>query len=383
VQTIVNGMSATDAIALQRCDGFVDRTVNWLYDHLRFIPRYTPLVLCNRRLNRIEFPELEDWCPRLNLTRRIWHRVTRSLWYPTETRWLKQLTPRLLHSHFGNVAMQDHGLQRALDVPWLVSFYGADAYQGHQAELQRKYSRLFEQATRILALGPAMKARLERLDCPPEKIVIHPLGVDVDNLPNCARVFKSGETLRILFAGTFREKKGVQYVVEAVSLARLAGLRIELHLAGDEGGKPGDRETKKEVFRRISRFGIEDIVIHHSFLRFQELLALALRSHVFVAPSVTAANGDSEGTPFVIQQMMATGMPVITTVHSDIPYLFGEHQQLLVPERDAGAIAERFQRYVDDPDSLIADGAALRRRIRAFDVRECAANLGALYDAIR
>ena len=46
-------------IALQRTDEFVGRTTNWLYDHLRFVPRYTPTVVCDRLANRQEFADLE------------------------------------------------------------------------------------------------------------------------------------------------------------------------------------------------------------------------------------------------------------------------------------------------------------------------------------
>jgi colanic acid/amylovoran biosynthesis glycosyltransferase len=357
--------------------------MNWLYDHLRVVPRYTPLILCDRRVNRDEFPELEDWCPPWSLTRRIWRRLTGSRLYPQERRRLQRRAPCLLHSHFGTVAVHDYRLQRALHVPWVVSFYGADAYEGGLAEKRQRYAPVFERATRVLALGPAMQTRLEQLGCPAEKIGIHPLGVDVAHLPHTPRALKAGETLRLLFAGAIREKKGIQYVVEAAALARQAGVRLELVLVGGTSNKRVDLETKEAVFRRIGQLGLTDVVTHHSFLSFQELIALALRAHIFVAPSVTAANGDAEGTPFVIQQMMATGMPVITTVHSDIPFLFGEHSHLLVPERDAQAIAERIQRYADEPETLSTDGAKLRERVHTFNIHDCAARLSDLYDAVR
>jgi colanic acid/amylovoran biosynthesis glycosyltransferase len=377
-------LPAGGTVALQRCNQFVGRTTNWLYDHLRFVPSHSVVVLCDKLRNRQEFPELQAWCLDWTLTRRAWRRITMNCLYPSERRQLKRLAPSVLHSHFGNAAVADCVLHRSLDVPWVVSFYGADAYAGCQAERQQRYARLFDQAVRVLALGPVMKERLKRLGCPEQKITIHPLGVDVENLPTEPRILKRDEPLRILFAGTFREKKGIHYVIEAASMARRAGLRFELQLVGDAGGKAEDPKTKEGVFQQIRRLGLEDVVIHRPFLRFHELIALALRSHVFVAPSVTAATGDAEGTPFVLQQMMATGMPVISTIHSDIPYLFGEHSRLLVPERDARAIADRLQHYVDDPDMLVADGTALRDQVRrAFDVRKCAAQLSALYDAIR
>lgn len=121
----------------------------------------------------------------------------------------------------------------------------------------------------------------------------------------------------------------------------------------------------------------------HGFLSFARLVELALRSHVFVAPSVTATDGDSEGTPFVLQQMMATGMPVIATDHSDIPFLVGDLTRTLVPERDADAIADRIQTFWEDPALLIAEGELLRRRMRDhFEIRQCAAQLANIYDEV-
>jgi colanic acid/amylovoran biosynthesis glycosyltransferase len=78
---------------------------------------------------------------------------------------------------------------------------------------------------------------------------------------------------------------------------------------------------------------------------------------------------------------MATGMPALSTLHSDIPFLFGELRFLLVPERDAQALADRLIGYASNPDSLAAHGLALRQQMQNhFDVRKCAARLADLYE---
>jgi colanic acid/amylovoran biosynthesis glycosyltransferase len=103
-----------------------------------------------------------------------------------------------------------------------------------------------------------------------------------------------------------------------------------------------------------------------------------------VAPSITAADGDAEGTPFVLQQIMATGMASLATIHSDIPFVFGKLRGLLVPERDSRALAERITFYANNTDALERDGLALRNQIlNNFDVRACAARLSDIYDEIR
>lgn len=372
-------------IALQRTDEFVGRTTNWLYDHLRFLPRYTPSVVCDSLANRQEFADLEARAidPQ-SLGRRIWRRAFGQRLYPLDRRWLNQKAPRVLHSHFGYVAAEDLALARALDVPWLVSFYGADVYQlGYQDRWREAYAPVFERAAKVLALGPAMAARLEKLGCPSEKVEVHLLGIDAAGLPSGARKLATGEPLRLLFAGTFREKKGIEYVVQGAARARRAGVRLELHLVGGAMGKPGDQATERAVSRQIGELGIGDAVRRHGFLPFTELIDLALQSHVFVAPSVTATDGDSEGTPFVLQQMMATGMPVIATDHSDIPLLLGDLGNTLVPERDVEAIADRIQGFWEDPASLASEGEQVRRRMRDhFDIRRCAARLASVYDEV-
>ncbi len=359
--------------------------MNWLYDHLRFVPNVRHLILCGSLQNREEFPELEAWCVNSHsLARRLWRKLAGQRPYPVDLMRVKARHPAVLHSHFGYVAAEDFALQEALRIPWLVGFYGADVYQlGLLSEWQEIYRRLFERLSFALALGPVMADRLEKLGCPSAKVKVHPLGVDVDSLPWQPRVLKPGQPLKLLFAGTFREKKGIQYVLEGVALAHRRGVNLHLDLVAEAMGKSGDEETRDATFTSIRRLGIEHVVTYSPLLPFRALLRLSLNCHLFLAPSVTAANGDCEGTPFVLQQMMATGMPAIATVHSDIPFIFGDLKHLLVPERDSRAIADRLQLYAESPDRLIEDGMAMRERIRsAFDVRRCAAHLAEVYKSV-
>jgi colanic acid/amylovoran biosynthesis glycosyltransferase len=380
-----NGVTEFSAVALQRTDQFVGRTTNWLYDHLRSVPRHKLVVLCDTLMNREEFPLLEA---RLFLDRtlgsRIWHRLWGDRMYPPRKRWLQHLAPKILHSHFGYVAANDLAFAEYVNVPWIVSFYGADVYKlGRLDQWRKVYGEVFQRAAKVLALGPVMAEQLRTLGCPSSKIMIHPLGVDVDSIPDKPRVLEHGEPLRILYAGAFKAKKGIRYVVEAAGRARKAGVKLQLYLIGDEGDGYEDREPKDQIFCEIDRLDLNEQTTYHSFLTFQELINLALSCHVFVGPSVTAENGDAEGTPFVLQQMMATGMPCIATEHTDIPFLFGDLRHMLVPERDAEAIADRIGRYVKEPSMLVKDGANLRQRIRkAVDVRSCAARLSDLYDSV-
>src|SRR5262245_58626671 len=78
-------------IAVQRCDRFVGRTLNWLYDHLRFVPRYQSFVICDSLENRGEFPEMTAiQYDRNSLARAIWRRISGTDAHPLAVRLLRQ-----------------------------------------------------------------------------------------------------------------------------------------------------------------------------------------------------------------------------------------------------------------------------------------------------
>ena len=62
-------------------------------------------------------------------------------------------------------------------------------------------------------------------------------------------------------------------------------------------------------------------------------------------PSITAQNGDTEaGAPVAILETQATGLPVISSYHADIPEVVVDGKSaLLAPERDVGTLAKHLE----------------------------------------
>ena len=105
------------------------------------------------------------------------------------------------------------------------------------------------------------------------------------------------------------------------------------------------------------------------------------RSHIFVLPSVTASDGDEEGTPTAIVEAMAAGLPVVSTRHSGIPEQVEDGVSgLLVAERDALGLANALKKLLQEPVRWSVMGSAGRRQAeRAFDSRTLARDLLSLY----
>lgn len=358
-------------------------TQTWLYNQVRHLPDWVEShVACSTTENLDAFR-----VPRVTSaeTRRL-HRLDRTLRRAT----IRPLGPvrevveearaRLLHSHFGNVACFDRRTARRLGLRHIISFYGVDVGQLPRNERwRRRYHLLFGEAAAALCEGPHMAAALADLGCDPEKIHVHRLGVDLERLPPFRpRWWAAGRPLRVLLAGSFREKKGIPVAMDALGRLVREGVDVYATLIGDAG--PRDRREKERILAAIDRNGIGGRVRLLGYQPYDRLLAEAVDHDVFMSPSVTAADGDSEGgAPIAIIEMAAIGLPILSTRHCDIPGVLGEpNRRLLVPERDPPALASACLDLLGSDWTSI--GLANRELVeREFDCRRQGERLARIY----
>jgi colanic acid/amylovoran biosynthesis glycosyltransferase len=102
----------------------------------------------------------------------------------------------------------------------------------------------------------------------------------------------------------------------------------------------GDGPLRARLEAEVAARGLGDVVQLRGAMPHLEVRDLIARSHLLLAPSVVAADGDEEGLPTVIKEAMAVGLPVVATRHSGIPEIVidGETGRL-VAERDDEALA--------------------------------------------
>jgi colanic acid/amylovoran biosynthesis glycosyltransferase len=264
----------------------------------------------------------------------------------------KRYRADIIHSHFGHIGWQDMGAVRASSSKHVVTFYGLDVNKLPTAVpvWRDRYLEMFGAVDRILCEGSHMALTIEKLGCPAEKIQVQHLGTDVDEISFRPRQWSGNEPLRILISASFREKKGIPFAIEAV--ARLKGqIPIEVTIIGDAGAEPSHQQEKRRILELIDRLDIKPQIRMLGYQPHGVLFEEAYKHHIFLSPSVTAADGDTEGgAPVTLAEMAATGMPIVSSFHCDIPEVI-QHgvTGLLAEERDVSQLVRHLRWFAEHP----------------------------------
>lgn len=265
----------------------------------------------------------------------------------------EKINAQIVHSHFGNKGWIDLPAIKKLDCNHVVTFYGYDVNQLPQQQTvwKKRYQELFKQADLFLCEGSFMVQSLEKLGCHKDKIRIQHLGVNINNIDFQPRKWTKEKKLKILIAAGFREKKGIPYALEAI--ARIQNLiSVEVTIIGDATDKQDSIVEKEKILKTIKDLKLDNKIKLLGFQSHKVMLKEAYKHHIFLSPSITAKDGDSEGgAPVSIIEMIATGMIVVSTQHCDIPEIVNyPNKDWLVKERDVNALSERIKELIQHPE---------------------------------
>lgn len=291
---------------------------------------------------------------------------------------LLQRHARLIHAYFGPVGWRMLALKRKLGLPLVVTFLGDEIattlepwwwwwiQSGSETpDWPARLRELSNEGDLFLTEGPFLRQRLIECGCPPDKVKIQHIAIPVRNMPFRPAKQRTDGKVIIMFAGRFCEQKGVLYALEAVRDIWKTRRNIEFRMIGDE--KLTDGKYAAQVYAFIRNHHLHDCVRLLGFLNHADYLRELQQADIFLHPSVTGANGISEGgAPTTILEAQALGIPVVSTVHCDIPYVTvpGE-SAILVPERDSQSLARALEDLLDHPEKWPAMGSAGRRHVEA------------------
>lgn len=255
------------------------------------------------------------------------------------------------------------GWARALGLPMVVTAHGADvAWLDRSAWGVRVARRVFDVADGFIAVSAELGLRTERLRGWPIPHHTIPMGVTLQRLQAGFRpeelAAQDGVPL-VLFVGKLVPKKGVDVLLDAIAAIRRSGGDVRLAIVG---GGP----LEVELRARVATLGIADRVQFIGWVANDRLGAFYAAASVVCVPSVRDASGETEGTPVVLMEALATGALVVASRSSGIGDVIRDGENgWLVPPRDATALAATLQRALGTPVSLAARIAEAARATAA------------------
>lgn len=357
-------------------------TGSWIHAQLTCAREFRPIVITQRRENAEAFPfqPVYDLSPHARALGGVPFRFSRLFFgkYPAEPyrRILDREDVRLLHAHLGWEGARAAHLASGPRRPFIVSFYGRDAgLLPRRAYWRWLYRRLFRAADRVVAEGSHMARRLAEIGAPQEKVRVVHLGVPTERIDFIERSDPGNAPLVGLIAASFREKKGIEYALEAAARVASKHPRLRLRVVGD-----GPLRPRIEALARSSELsGRVTLLGYQSYATYLEELR---RAHLLLAPSVTARDGDTEGgAPVCLIEAQASGLPCLATTHCDIPEVtLPGRSALLAPERDAEALAANLDTLLSHPDRWPEMGRAGRAHVEAeYNIRIQVERMGEVY----
>jgi len=197
-----------------------------------------------------------------------------------------------------------------------------------------------------------------------ERVAYIPNGVEQRFFAN--RQYQIIDKLRLLFAGTWLDQRGIFYIRDA--LRSLAARKLDFSMTFAGPGTPAD-----EILRFFGPELAQQIIVRETVPaeRMQELYA---EHDIFVFPSLM------EGLPSVLLEAMAGGMPVITTETCGMPDVVeNQFNGLLIPPANSAAIEEGILTLVRSPELRQRLGQAARETVRRYTWEKAARQLEALY----
>lgn len=255
-------------------------------------------------------------------------------------------------------------------------------YQVHGGALPQEFfagSRILTALLRaVLRLADAIVVLAQselRAYCdfvPRQHVVAVPNAIDFAPYAPLARARSAAQgPLRLVYVGRLAKEKGLYELLQGIKCARALGAEPQLTIAGS-----GPEEGRLREF--AAALGLARDVAFIGPVFGADKMRLFAAADVFVLASY------SEGLPYALLEGMAAGAPAVTTRVGAIPDVVVEGLHgLLVPPRNAAAIARAIAKLASDRELLTRMSVACRMRIAAtYSIERLSGELCGLYQEL-
>ena len=178
-----------------------------------------------------------------------------------------------------------------------------------------------------------------------KNFMVIPPGVDIKRFyPKNKRIelrksLNINDTDLFIFAiGNFIERKGFEYLIEALNI--IVSQKGFTHIKLGIGGRGPLRDKYEKM---IKRYSLVDYAIFLGFIKDEDMPSYYTLADIFVLPSIVDSSGDTEGLGVVLLEANACQTPVIGSRVGGIPDIIKDGiNGLLVEPKNPTDLAEKI-----------------------------------------
>jgi len=298
--------------------------------------------------NSLENMIVEDEGLLINSKQRLFYKAVSKLlkrekkkyFIKTAANKLKSLKVDVALVEYGNHAVKLIEVFKKADIPFVVHFHGYDISVDRTIRQNNNYKSLFAAATFVIGVSKLMCKKLQDLGCVKKKIIYTTCAAN----PSFENIQPDFETKQALAIGRFVDKKAPYYTILAFKQVIEIFPKARLLMVGDG-------VLFNTCQNLIKYYNLSDNIQLVGPKTPDDIRLLMQESYCFLQHSVTAEDGNQEGTPVAVMEAALAGLPVISTKHAGIPDVI-EHEKtgLLSDEHDVNDMAQNIIRIFRNKD---------------------------------
>ncbi len=296
---------------------------------------------------------------------------------------VRSFRPDVVHTHTAKAGFL--GRQAALSAgaaqPALVHTFHGHVLEGYFGPAKERLfrgleTRLGRRTDRLIGVSEATVADLVRLGVAERaRFRVIPLGLDLSGFASLGEAERAAsraelgvgeDEVLVSFVGRVVPIKRLHLLLEAVAVARSAGARVRLAVAGDG-------EIRADLEAQARGLGLGEVVSWLGYRRDLQPLA--------AAADIAALSSANEGTPVSLIEAAAAGVPAVSTDVGGVAEVVADGKTgILVPSGDAEALSQALVRLAGDAELRARYGAAARESaLGRYSIERLLADIQEMY----
>lgn len=280
-----------------------------------------------------------------------------------------EFKPDHIHVHFlsdsSTIVM---GVSKILNVPFSVSGHARDVFINGTLLKEKVENAAFVSICNTYAFQKCLEN--SQKNSKNVHKIFH--GIDLKLFNELPRAKDVIDVPKLLTVSRLVEKKGLDYLIEAMVILRNRGCKFELSIVG-----------YGPMYNSLNTLIIKsDLVTYARILGGgnglpnKEVIEILKTIDIYIHSGIQTAAGDVDGVPTAIIEAGMVGLPVVATNVGSVGDLINGDTGILVSQKNAVELADSIEKLIKDPELRHALGANLKQKTQEmFDLDKNAREL--------